>query len=326
MQAELFGRDDTTRLWCALPLFWTAGMNTAMGATIAGGGCWVMQEGFDAGEALHLMARERVTEPHTLPHQAKALQEHPDWESTDLSSCTKVFGKSVFTRHPTVEGDTAWNTPVGYGSSEMNSFITGLACTTPREVLSRGSYGRLLPDNELRVVDPDTGRMLGPGEEGELLLRGPTLMEHYVKRSRTDSLDPDGWYHTGDLGSFDADGLVYFSGRRTEMIKTGGANVSPAEIEVQLRACEPVRLARVVGVDDERRDQIVVLCVELKENATATEDEIKQFLRERLASYKVPKHVLFFDEGEIPMTTSGTKVKQGDLLALVTRRLRVEDT
>lgn len=326
MQAELFGRDATTRLWCALPLFWTAGMNTAMGATIAGGGCWVMQEGFDAGDALHLMVRERVTEPHTLPHQAKALQEHPDWESTDLSSCTKVFGKSVFTRHPTVEGDTAWNTPVGYGSSEMNSFITGLAWTTPREVLSRGSYGRLLPDNELRVVDPETGRMLGPGEEGELLLRGPTLMEHYVKRSRTDSLDPDGWYHTGDLGSYDADGLVYFSGRRTEMIKTGGANVSPAEIEVQLRACEPVKLARVVGVDDERRDQIVVLCVELKENAGATEDEIKQFLGERLASYKVPKRVLFFAEGEIPMTTSGTKVKQGDLLALVTRRLRVDDT
>lgn len=321
MQAELFRRDTSTRLWCALPLFWTAGMNTAMGATIAGGGCWVLQEGFDAGEALALMARERVTEPHTLPHQAKALQEHADWETTDLSSCTKVFGKSVFTKHPTVEGDTTWNTPVGYGSSEMNSFITGLDWATPREVLAKGSYGRLLPGNELKVVDPETGASLGPGQEGELVLRGPTLMEHYVKRSRADSLDADGWYHTGDFGSFDADGLVYFSGRRTEMIKTSGANVSPAEIEVQLRACEPVRLARVVGVDDERRDQIVVLCVELRDGAQATEDEIKAFLRERLASFKVPKRVVFFAAGEMPMTTSGTKVKQDDLLDLVRARL-----
>lgn len=321
MQAELFARDTATRLWCALPLFWTAGMNTAMTATVAGGACWVMQEGFDPGDALRLMERERVTEPHTLPHQAKALEEHPDWASTDLSSCTKVFGKSVFPRHPKVDGDTSWNTPVGYGSSEMNSFICGLPSTTPRDVLAKGSYGRLLPGNELRVVDSDGGRRLGPGEEGELVLRGPTLMERYVKRSRTESLDPDGWYHTGDFGSYDTDGFVYWSGRRTEMIKTGGANVSPAEIEVQLRACEPVKLARVVGVADERRDQIAVLCVELKEGATATEDDITSFLRERLASYKVPKRVLFFDEGQMPMTASGTKVKQDDLLALVHQRL-----
>ena len=323
MQAELFARDHTTRLWCALPLFWTAGMNTAMTATVAAGGCWVMQEGFDAGDALRLIARERVTEPHTLPHQAKALEEHPEWTSTDLSSCTRVFGKSVFTRHPKVDGDTSWNTPVGYGSSELNSFITALPCTTPRPVLAKGSYGRLLPGNELRVLDPDDGRLLGAGEEGELVVRGPTLMEHYVKRSRAESLDPDGWYRTGDLGSYDADGLVYFSGRRNEMIKTGGANVSPAEIEVQLRAFEPVKLARVVGVADERRDQIVVLCVELKDGATATEDDITAFLRQRIAGYKVPRRVLVFDEGTLPMTASGTKVKQADLLHEVHRRLGV---
>jgi fatty-acyl-CoA synthase len=74
----LFARDESTRLWCALPMFWTAGMNTAMGATLAAGGCWVMQEGFDAGDALRLIERERVTEPYTIPHQARALEEHPD--------------------------------------------------------------------------------------------------------------------------------------------------------------------------------------------------------------------------------------------------------
>ena len=320
-QAALFGRDESTRVWCALPMFWTAGLNTAMGATLAGGGTWVMQEMFEPGEALRLIEREHVVEPHVFAHQARALEEHRDWGSTDLSSCTRVFGKSVFTRHPSVTADPSWNMPVGYGLSETASFLTGLPCSTPREVLRTGSYGRLLPGNELRVVDPATGTALGAGMEGELIVRGPTLMEHYVKRTRAECFDEDGFYHTGDLGSYDDDGYVYWSGRRTEMIKTGGANVSPAEIEVQLQAFEPVKLARVIGVPDERRDEIAVLCVELKEKSTATEEDIESFLLERLASYKVPRRVLFFGEDEIPMNGSRTKVQHEQLLALVQERL-----
>lgn len=321
LQSQLFDRDATTRLWCALPLFWTAGLNTAMGATLAGGGCWVMQEMFDAGDALRLMARERVTEPYTIPHQARALEEHPDWATADLSSCTKVYGKSVFTRHPTVKGDTSWNMPLGYGLSETCAFFAAHASTVSRELM-KDSIGRLMPGNELRILDPATGRLLGPGEEGEMAIRGPTLMEHYVKRTRAECLDADGFFHTGDVGFFDDDGYVHFTGRRTEMIKTAGANVSPAELEVQLRACEPVKLARVVGVPDERLEQLVVLCVVLKDGASATEEEIKVFLRERVAPYKVPKRVLFFDDGEIPMTSSNTKVKDEALLALVHERLK----
>jgi acyl-CoA synthetase (AMP-forming)/AMP-acid ligase II len=320
VQSRLFGRDASTRMWCALPLFWTAGLNTAMGATLAAGGCWVMQEGFDASEALRLMERERVTEPYTLPHQAAALEEHPDWATTDLSSLTKVFGKSVFARHPTVTGDPGWNMPVGYGLSETCAFFAAHACDAPKAEM-KASIGRLLPGNELRVVDPDTGDLLGPGRTGELALRGPTLMEHYVKTSRAECLDADGFFHTGDLGHYDADGFVHFDGRRTEMIKTAGANVSPAEIEVQLRACEPVKLARVVGVEDVRLDQLVVLCVELKEGHDATADDIRAFLKARLAAYKVPKRVLFFADGEIPMTPSRTKVRDDALLALVHDRL-----
>jgi fatty-acyl-CoA synthase len=319
--ARLFGRDDATRVWCALPIFWTAGLNAALGATLAAGGTWVMQERFEPGQALRLLERERVIEPHVFAHQARALEEHPDWESTDLSSCTRVFGKSVFTRHPSVQADASWNMPVGYGLSETSSFFTGLPCTSPREAFRTGSYGMLLPGNELRVVDPETGRVLGPNEEGELIVRGPTLMEHYVKRTRAECFDANGFYHTGDLGSYDDDGYVYWGGRRTEMIKTAGASVSPAEIEVQLQAYEPVKVARAIGVPDERRDEIAVLCVELKERATATEDDIKTFLRGRLASYKVPRHVLFFAEDEIPMNGSGTKVHDEQLLAVVQERM-----
>jgi fatty-acyl-CoA synthase len=108
------------------------------------------------------------------------------------------------------------------------------------------------------------------------------------------------------------------------MIKTGGANVSPAELEVQLRACAPVKLARIVGVPDPRLEQLVVACITLKEGATATEHDIQAFLRERVASYKVPKRVLFFDDGEIPMTASDTKVRDDALVELALGRLAAD--
>ncbi|MEX0948599.1 MAG: class I adenylate-forming enzyme family protein [Acidimicrobiia bacterium] len=320
-QARLFRRREHTRMWTALPVFWTAGFNTAMGSTLAAGGCWVMQETFEPGEALRLMTRERVTEPYSLPHQTAALAEHPDWETADLSSLECVFGKSAFARHPSVDGDTSWQMPVGYGLSETNTAVMSHGWDAGREMVQE-SMGRLMPGNELRIVDPETGAVLGPNEDGEFAVRGPTLMEHYVKVNREDCFDADGFFHTGDAGFYDDDGYVHFTGRRTEMIKTAGANVSPAELEVQLRACEPVKLARVVGVPDPRLDQIVVLAVTLKEGASATEEEIRSFLRERVASYKVPKRVLFFAEGEIPMTRSETKVRDPELLALVEARLK----
>ena len=105
VQAGVFARHPGTRMFSALPLFWTAGFNTAVGATLAAGGCWVAQETFDPGAALALMARERVTEPYTLPHQTAALAEHPDWATTDLSALRCVYGKGAYARHPRVDGD-----------------------------------------------------------------------------------------------------------------------------------------------------------------------------------------------------------------------------
>lgn len=320
VQAQIFGRHERTRMWTALPLFWTAGFNTAVGSTLAAGGCWVAQETFEPGEALALMRREAVTEPYTLPHQTAALEEHPDWETTDLSSLTCVFGKSAFARHPSVHGDTSWVMPVGYGLSETCAFVFTHWSGATREA-TRRSMGKLLPGNQLRVIDPDTGRALGVDEVGELAVKGPTLMLRYLGKAPADCFDDDGFFHTGDAGHVDEHGEVHFGGRRTEMIKTGGANVSPAELEVALRACAPVKLSRIVGVPDPRLDQIVVACIVLKAGAEATEAGIRAFLRERVSSYKVPKRVLFFADGEIPMTASDTKVRDEALLALVAERL-----
>lgn len=316
LQARLFGRHGHTRMWTPLPMFWTAGMNTAMGATMAAGGCWVMQEGFDVGVALRLMERERVTEPYSLPHQARSLAEHPDWPTTDLSSLQCVFGKSVFAKHPTVTGDANWQMPVGWGMSETCAFISAFPSDSGRDAMKR-SLGTLLPGNRLRVVDPDTGERLPAGGEGELVITGPTLMERYLGKTREECFDADGWFHTGDVGHVDDRGEVHWTGRRTEMIKTAGANVSPAEIEVQLRAHPAVRLARVIAMPDERLDQIAVLCVEPVEGVEVAAAGIQAFLRERLAAYKVPKQVVFFGPGEIPMTANGTKVADDELRSRV---------
>ncbi len=320
LQARIFGRDEGSRVFSALPLFWTAGLNTAVGSTLAAGGCWVAQETFDAGAALGLMARERVTEPYTLPHQTAALAEHPDWESVDLSSLRCVYGKGAYARHPTVRGDTGWIMPVGYGLSETCAFVSAHPSHTPRE-RARIGHGDLLPGVRLRVLDPATGRELGPGEPGELAVAGPTLMLGYLGRGVPRGLDEDGFFRTGDAGHVDPDGNLHYQGRRTEMIKTAGANVSPAEVEVQLRACPPVKLSRVVGVPDERLGQVVVACVVLRDGQHATEDGIRSFLRDRVAAYKVPRHVLFLEEREVPMTGGDAKVRDDGLVRLVQERL-----
>jgi fatty-acyl-CoA synthase len=323
VQAPIFGRHPGTRMFSALPLFWTAGLNTAMGSTLAAGGCWVMQETFEPGAALQLMARERVTEPYTLPHQTRALAEDPAWDRTDLSSLRCVYGKSAFARHPSVTGDPGWFMPVGYGLSETCAFFSSHTSTTTRDV-AKQSMGRLLAGNELRVVDPTTGAALEAGEWGELAVRGPTLMRRYLGRTPEECFDADGFFRTGDVGWVDGDGYLHYEGRRTEMIRTAGANVSPAEIEVQLRACPDVKLARIVGVPDPRVDQIVVACIVRTDGSEAGEADIQAFLRERVSGYKVPRHVLFFADGEIPMTGSEAKVRDDGLLALVADRLNGE--
>ena len=175
--------------------------------------------------------------------------------------------------------------PVGYGMSETASFFTGLPVDHAARRVPDGSYGRLLPGNELRVVDPETGRGARPRRRrASCIVRGPTLMEHYVKRTRAECFDADGFYHTGDVGSYDDDGYVYWAGRRTEMIKTAGANV----VAGRDRGAAAARTSRSSWHGSSaspmtRRDEIVVLCVELQDGATATEDDIKAFLRERVA-------------------------------------------
>ena len=163
LQARVFGRRQETKLWTALPMFWTAGMNTAMGATLAAGGCWVMQESFEPGAALRLMARERVTEPlHPAPSAAGRAEEHPDWLATDLSSLRCVYGKSAFARHPTVTGDPVGTCPWPTACRRPAPFsLTSAACPAS---CSKAEHAAPAPGNRW-VIDPESGRIAGPRSE-----------------------------------------------------------------------------------------------------------------------------------------------------------------
>jgi fatty-acyl-CoA synthase len=222
-----------------------------------------------------------------------------------------------------VQGDPAWQMPVGWGMSETCAFVSAHASNAGRETMQR-STGKILPGSEIAVLDVNSGELTDVGSDGELLVRGATLMKSDLGKEPAECFDANGWFHTGDVGHLDERGELHWTGRLTEMIKTGGANVSPAEIEVQMRACPDVRLARVLGIPDERLDQIAVLCVELTEGADTNADSLRAFLRERLAAYKVPKQVLIFDDGAIPLTASATKVRDDELRQLVMTRLESE--
>jgi acyl-coenzyme A synthetase/AMP-(fatty) acid ligase len=319
---HLFRRDESVRMWTPFPLFWTAGITTAMGGVFATGGCFVMQETFDPAEAIALIERERVTEPYyTRAHQAAAMEELPAWKDADFSAVAQVAPKEAFERHPTItRADPGWTQPTGFGMSETCAIFAGHPWHVP--VSERhGSHGPLLPGNELRVLDVATREPLGPGEQGEIAIRGPVLMEHYVKKTREECFDTEGFLCTGDGGWFDEAGIVHWTGRLTDTIKTAGANVSPAEVELVLRKCEPLKAARIVGVPDEQRGEIVVLCATLKDGERISAEEIQAWCRERLASYKVPRRVLLLDDDEMPMTAN-QKIKDSALRELAEARLR----
>jgi acyl-CoA synthetase (AMP-forming)/AMP-acid ligase II len=309
VQAQIFGRHEATRMWTALPIFWTAGLNTAMGSTLAAGGCWVVQEAFDPGEALALLARERVTEPYALPHQIGALEEHPDWPGTDLSSLTCVYGKSALARHPSVTGDPHWFMPVGYGLSETCAFFCSHWSTATRDEAKR-SMGRLLPGNRLRVVDPDTGEALGVDEDGELAIAGPTLMLGYLGKDPAQCFDADGFFRTGDLGTVDADGYVVITGRLKDVIIRKGENISAREVEDLLFEHPKVADVAVIGLPDPASGERCCAVVAPRDAADPLGfDEMAAWLRSRgLMVQKIPEQLETLDA--LPRNPAGKVQKQ----------------
>jgi acyl-CoA synthetase (AMP-forming)/AMP-acid ligase II len=263
--------------------------------------------------------------PHAWPHHLAALESHVSWATTDLSAVRYVDGFSCFGRHPSVTLAGDWSVRAAYGLTETFTIVSSSPAATPSEART-GHQGEILPGNSVRIIDPETGRAQEAGVAGEIRVKGPTLMKGYLKTAPEDVFDEDGFFATGDAGFVDEQGHLHWVGRTSGLIKTGGANVSPVEIENELLEDPDLACALAVGVPHETLGEMVVVCAVAQEGHAVTEDDVRAFLKGRLANYKLPRRVLFFAEDELSMT-GNAKIRTDELRRLAITRLgrRVDD-
>ncbi len=310
--------DPNVRTWTANGFFWSGNFTQAIGCTLSAGGCLVLQRYFDPGEALKLMEIEKVTYPVAWPHQWARLAEDPRWSQVNLSSLRYVGATSPLRTHPTVKAD--WQEPMScYGNTETLTLCTAHYSGTPGEICD-GNHGFPLDGNTIRIVDPMTGKVLGRGENGEIAVKGPTLMLGYLRMPLEETFDDEGFFRTGDGGWVDDQGRLHWQGRLNDIIKTGGANVAPLEIDAVLAECPGVKVGATVGVPHDKLGEMVVACVVPESAAHLDETVVRSFLAERLSSYKVPRRVLFIQESDLSLTSSN-KVRTAPLRELAARRL-----
>jgi len=295
---EQFTPED--RVYGALPLFWTAGFAAVLGGTLACGACLVLSSYFDPSYALRVMEQERVTTVQCLPNQAAEIAECQAHENRDLSSLRRYAHR--FTGEIPPGGAPRLANYASYGSSETFTSATAVPFDAPAEELE--TYGRLVPGMSMRILDPDSGNPLDYCEEGEIVIKGTAMMIGYVKIPPEQAFDSEGFFHSGDSGWFDKQGLLHYTGRLSNIIRTSGVNVSPLEVEEMLMSQPDVDAAAVVGIPDARLGEMVVACIVPSDGATLTEESVRESLQGALASYKIPRRVLFFSSDELPRTAS----------------------
>lgn len=286
------------------PFFWIGGLAYSLLGTLVAGGRLVCSNATSASGVLDVLERERPTMVNGFAQTVAHLPHDPSFARRDLSSIRRgnlypIMPDGVRPADPELRHAML-------GMTEAGSVCLVCEDESDQPEHRRGSFGRPAPGFEARVVDPETGRDCAPGEPGELWLRGPFLMEGYYGRERHQVFDPDGWYLTGDVFVVDADGFFYFKGRRGDMIKTSGANVSPREVEAAILDLTGLT-AHVIGVADAARGQIVAAAIRVppgREGAVDV-DALRGRLAERLSSYKVPRRFLLLTDAAVPMLSSG---------------------
>jgi fatty-acyl-CoA synthase len=312
------GLGDGVRSWTANGFFWSGNFAMVVGATLAAGGSLVLQRTFNPEEALELLSMERVSFPFAWPHQWAQLEAASNWQRVDLSELKYVGADCPLARHPTVSA--SWFEPRHcYGNTETFTLSTAYPANTTLPTAGN-SHGVPLPGNSLKIVDPLTGIAVPVGTRGEIAVKGPTLMLGYLDIPLDETLDEQGYFRTGDGGHLDEAGRLFWEGRLNDIIKTGGANVSPVEIDDVIKNCPGVRVTQTVGVPHETLGELVVTCIVPHEGATLDEVAVRDFARRQLASYKVPRRVLFFEASELQLTGTA-KVKTADLRKLAAARI-----
>lgn len=317
---QWFATAADVRSWSANGFFWSGNFCQALGGTLSVGGSLVLQRFFDAPEALTLMQQEKVNMVIAWPHQWAQLEAAPNWPTADLSSLKYIDKNSPLGKHPTVK--STYREPTAYGNTETFTFSTVYAANTTDEE-RKGSFGKVVSGATVKIVDVETGRVVPIGERGEIAVKCATLMLGYVGVPLDETLDAEGYLRTGDGGYFDSEGRLFWEGRLNDIIKTGGANVSPIEIDGVIASMPGVKATKTVGVPDELLGELVVACIVPHEGATLSEETVRSFVKEQLASYKVPRRVLFFAESDLELTGSN-KIKASEVKNLAIKRLQVE--
>ncbi|MBT37397.1 MAG: acyl-CoA synthetase [Deltaproteobacteria bacterium] len=310
------------RVFSPMPFFWIGGFVFTLMACMHAGASMVCEEAFDAGETLALLEREKVTIAAGWPHYAKAMMDHPSFRERDLSSIRSGNLYEILPEDQRPQDPELRSNSLGMAETCGPHSIDRMDVDLPERL--RGSFGRAPEGVEHKVVDPETGETLPAGTAGEICVRGYNLMQGLHKVEREDVFDPDGFYHTGDGGLLDTDGVLFFRARLGDVIKTAGANVAPREVEVVLDGFAEVQASFVVGVPDAVRGQNVAAAIVLDAGQDLSAEDCRRRLREELSAYKVPRHIFFAATAELPFTDSG-KIDKPRLGAQLAERIAAGD-
>ncbi len=324
---EDLGYTPKDRLCLCVPLFHCFGCVIGVLGAYTHGVCLCPVEFFEARRVLETVERERCTSLYGVPTMFLAELEDPEFERFDLSSLrTGVMAGApcpeLLMRRAISEMHLSEIT-IAYGLTEASPVITQtLRCDTLEHRTQ--TVGRVLPEMEIKIVDPVTRATLGVDQPGELCVRGYNVMKGYYNNpvATRAAIDEEGWLHTGDQATIDADGYVRITGRIKDLIIRGGENIAPKEIEDLLRQHEAVADAYVYAVKSEFFGEEVAAAVRLKTGRTATEEELKNFCQGKIARFKVPRYVRFVND--FPMTASG-KIQKFKLREIHERELGLAD-
>ena len=290
-----------------MPLHATAGCVFTTMSAIWNRGTQVLLPRFDAELVFRGIEEEGANWIPLVPTMAIALLEHPSWASRNFSSVKVVVagGASVAPELvKRIEGSLGVDFMIAFGQTESSGTVT---ITRRRDSLEHRSVtiGYPLAGVDLRICDPETHRSLPFGEVGELCMRGPAIQLTYYKmpEATASAVDAEGWLHSGDLATLDADGYARITGRLKEMIIRGGSNIYPLEIEEVLGQHHAIAEAAVFGLPDPVYGEVVVAAIRVKAGAALDPQGINDFLGQRLSRYKLPAHVWFVER--FPLTLSG---------------------
>ncbi len=321
---EMTGAD---RLCIPVPFYHCFGCVMGSLTCVTHGATMVIpSEYFDPLRTLQAIQAERCTAVHGVPTMFIAQLGHPEFDQFDLGSLrTGIMAGSpcpIEVMREVIDRMGAERITIAYGQTEASPVVTQ---TLADDSIERrvSTVGKALPGVEVRLVDPETDQIVGPGHQGELQTRSLMVMKGYfnMPEATADTIDADGWLHTGDLATVDEDGYYKITGRLKDMIIRGGENIYPREIEEFLYTHPQIADVQVIGVPDERYGEEVMAWVMLKPDGGVTTDEIRDFCRGRIAHYKVPRYVKIADE--FPMTVTG-KIQKFRMREMAVEELGLE--